>query len=142
MPAPKPDIRVKRVYEEASDSDGVRVLVDRLWPRGLTKEEARVDLWLKNVAPSTELRKWFHAHPEEREKFRQRYVAELRGKEAHEGVRELQKVLDEEAKVTLLCASRNLEYNNATVLRDVVAAKPQSVRSRSETAQKTRTRGA
>jgi len=74
-------IALKRVYESPSDSDGLRILVDRLWPRGLSKEAAGVDLWLRALAPSNELRKWFHAHPGRWKDFRRRYLTELRAPE-------------------------------------------------------------
>lgn len=119
-------IRVKRVYEEASSSDGKRVLVDRLWPRGLTKEEVRIDAWPRDLAPSNELRKWFHAHPEKKQEFRKRYVEELHGTAAREAFDGLENLIKNQGKVTLLFASKNLEYNNATVLREMVegAKKP------------------
>jgi len=87
MAARKAVIRVKRVYEEASPSDGIRVLVDRLWPRGLKKEEVRMDAWLRDLAPSNELRKWFHSHPEDEQEFRKRYVRELHGAAARRPAR-------------------------------------------------------
>ncbi len=80
---------VKRVYEAAFSSDGMRVLVDRLWPRGLTKEDAAVKLWLRELAPSDELRKWFHANPEGWSMFRRRYLKELAGAEASAAVDEV-----------------------------------------------------
>ena len=75
------NIKIKRVYEQPDKGDGVRILVDRLWPRGLTKEKARVDLWLKEIAPSTELRKWFDHDPEKWKSFRGRYETEIRHKD-------------------------------------------------------------
>jgi len=120
MAARKAVVSVKRVYEEAAPSDGVRVLVDRLWPRGLKKEAARVDAWLRDLAPSNQLRKWFHAHPEEQQPFRKRYVEELHGAGAHEALGALENLVRDEGKVTLLFASKNLEHNNATVLRDIL----------------------
>ena len=71
-------IKIKRVYEEPAQDDGMRILVDRLWPRGLTKQKAKIDLWLKDIAPSTELRKWFDHDPEKWEEFRKRYNEELK----------------------------------------------------------------
>ena len=79
-------VALKRVYAEPSPSDGARVLVDRLWPRGLTKEAAALDAWLRDLAPSDELRKWFHAHPQQWSKFREKYLKELRGKAAHDAL--------------------------------------------------------
>ena len=112
-------IALKRAYEEADANDGTRVLVDRLWPRGLSKERARVDAWLKEVAPSDELRRWFGHDPDKFAEFRKRYEAELAsesGKEAMTKLRELVK----RGHVTLLFAARDMEHNNAVVLRDVL----------------------
>ena len=126
MAARKPVVTVKRVYEQASPPDGVRVLVDRLWPRGLKKEEARIDAWLRDLAPSNELRKWFHAHSEKPQEFRKRYVQELHGAGARSALEGLENLVKDKGKVTLLFASKNVEYNNATVLREIVerAEKP------------------
>jgi len=112
-------VALKRAYEEADANDGSRVLVDRLWPRGLSKERARVDAWLKEVAPSDELRQWFGHDPDKFAEFRKRYEAELAsesGKEAMTKLRELVK----RGHVTLLFAARDMEHNNAVVLRDVL----------------------
>ena len=113
-------IALKRVYDDPSDSDGSRVLVDRLWPRGLSKAVARIDLWLRDLAPSNELRKWFHAHPEHWKEFRQRYLAELHAPAAEKALQQLYEALDRERTVTLLFASRQTEQNNATVLKEFV----------------------
>lgn len=120
MAGRNPRVRVKRVYEQASPSDGVRVLVDRLWPRGLKKKEARIDAWLRDLAPSNELRKWFHAHPTEQQEFRKRYLGELHGAVARESLGGLEKLVTDEGKVTLLFASKNVAYNNATVVQEIV----------------------
>jgi len=111
---------VKRVYEAASASDGVRVLVDRLWPRGLTKEEAAAKHWLRDLAPSNELRQWFHANPEAWPLFRKRYMKELVSPKASAAVEKLHKLADAKKKITLLYASRNTERNNATVLKELI----------------------
>ena len=113
-------IALKRVYDEPRDADGFRILVDRLWPRGLTKEAARVDLWLKDLAPSNELRKWFHAGPEQWKEFRQRYFAELQAPAAENALKALYQVLDRERRVTLLFASKETEQNNASVLKEFI----------------------
>lgn len=113
-------ISVKRVYDAPADSDGRRVLVDRLWPRGLTKEKAHLDAWLRDLAPSNELRKWFHSHPEHWKEFRQRYLTELRTAAATSALAELYQVLDQENPVTLLFASKSTDRNNATVLKEFV----------------------
>jgi uncharacterized protein YeaO (DUF488 family) len=118
------NVVVKRVYEAASRSDGVRVLVDRLWPRGLTKEAAAVKLWLRELSPSDELRKWFHANPDGWRMFRRRYLKELVGEEASAAVEKLHLLAEGKRRVTLLYASRNEEYNNATVLKELLEGMP------------------
>lgn len=111
-------VRIKRIYDEAEPADGVRVLIDRLWPRGLRKDEAGVDLWLKEAAPSTELRRWVHADPERFPEFRRRYLDELaQHPEVLDPVREH---LRERRTVTLLYASRDTERNHAVVLADLL----------------------
>ncbi|MCT8989741.1 DUF488 family protein [Chelativorans sp. SCAU2101] len=111
---------MKRIYEAAEEADGRRVLVDRLWPRGLSKERAEIHAWLKDLAPSDELRKWFHAHPEEWDEFRRRYFHELdMNQEAVSSLVELVK----EGVVTLLFSSARVEGNNAHVLRDYIQAR-------------------
>lgn len=115
-------IGVKRVYDAAASSDGVRVLVDRLWPRGLTKKDARVDHWLRDLAPSNELRKWFHAHREKWAEFRKKYLQELRGPEAAEALATLSDLFHAH-HVTLLFASKNTDQNNAVVLKEVMEGK-------------------
>ncbi len=107
--------QLKRAYEKPSREDGERVLVERLWPRGLTKERAKVDLWMKEIAPSPELRKWFEHDPEKWEAFRKKYWSELRGKS--DLVRTLQKKGRQET-VTLVYAARDQEHNGAVALKD------------------------
>ena len=107
-------IKLKRAYEKPARDDGERILVERLWPRGLTKLQAKVDLWLKDVAPSAELRKWFGHDPDRWGEFRRRYQKELRSKE------DLIKLLKRKAKagkITLIYAARDEEHNGALVLR-------------------------
>lgn len=107
------DIAIKRVYEPPSDNDGERVLVDRLWPRGLSKEKADVALWQKEIAPSTELRKWFDHDPAKWAEFQKRFRAELDGNA--EAVKELRD-LAAKGKVTLLYSAHDEVHNNAVVL--------------------------
>lgn len=107
-------IKLKRAYEKPSHDDGSRILVERLWPRGLTKERAAVDLWLKEVAPSPELRKWFGHDPAKWEQFQKRYWKELEEKE--EAVRQL-KEKGKQGIVTLVYAARDEEHNGALVLK-------------------------
>jgi uncharacterized protein YeaO (DUF488 family) len=111
-------IRIKRVYEPPEESDGMRILVDRLWPRGLSKEKAAVDLWLKDLAPSTELRKWFGHDPAKWPEFKRRYRAELSGKGE-----QLELLRDHMTKemVTLLYGARDEEHNEAVVLQEILA---------------------
>ena len=110
-------IRLKRVYEKPSRTDGLRILVDRLWPRGLTKQRAAVTWWLKDVAPSTELRKWFGHAPGKWKQFQTRYRKELRAKkDALELLREKSKT----HTVTLLYGARDEEHNEALVLKKVL----------------------
>ena len=110
-------IRIKRVYEKRSDADGMRILVDRLWPRGLTKEKAAVDLWFKNIAPSTELRKWFGHDPNKWKEFIKRYRMELKKN------KEQALLLKEQAgsgTVTLLYGAKDEQHNEAIVLKQVL----------------------
>lgn len=111
-------LNLKRVYEEPSSQDGCRVLVERLWPRGLSKERAALDLWLKDVAPSAELRKWFGHDPARWAEFRKRYLQELKTKE--DAIRVLEQKRKEGA-VTLLFAAHDLEHNGALVLQTLLA---------------------
>jgi len=113
-------IALKRVYDVPAKTDGTRVLVDRLWPRGLTKDRASVDAWLRELAPSDELRKWFHAHPEVWATFRRRYLRELTRPEATAALEELYRLADGRQQLTLLFASKNEARNNAVVLRDLL----------------------
>ena len=113
-------VAVKRVYEPPARGDGTRVLVDRLWPRGLSKERAAVDQWLRDLAPSDALRKWFHARPDAWSLFRKRYLKELARPECAPALDELYRLANRGKKLTLLFASRNEEYNNAVVLKDLL----------------------
>ncbi len=106
-------VKIKRVYEPAANTDGYRILIDRLWPRGLSKERARVDKWLKEVAPSTELRKWFNHEPEKWEAFREKYYAELSGSPTFT---ELQEDIHRHKTVTLLYGARDEQHNDAVAL--------------------------
>ena len=121
-------IQLKRAYDAPSETDGRRILVDRLWPRGLTKAKARIDLWLKEIAPSTELRKWFHREGDgaDRAEFRQRYLTELKNNsdeleclrsKAHEG------------PITLIYSARDREHNHAAILKETLAAPPSTRRA-------------
>ena len=113
----EPDIRLRRVYEEPTPHAGPRVLVDRLWPRGVSREDADLALWLRSVAPSDGLREWFGHEADRWEEFRERYRSELEGREA-----ELQRLeeLASQGPVTLVYAAKDEERNNAVVLREVL----------------------
>lgn len=113
-------IRLKRAYEKPEPEDGIRILVDRLWPRGLTKETAAIDLWLKEVAPSTELRKWFGHDPKKWRNFRSRYRTELG---QHRAPLQLIKSKAKEGMVTLIYGARDEEHNEAVVLKEVLTTK-------------------
>lgn len=104
---------VKRIYEPIASRDGYRILVDRLWPRGIKKEDADIDTWLKEVAPSTELRKWFHGGEGNFAEFRKKYLAELKQNPA---LKELKALIKEKKKVTLLYGAKNEEENHAIIL--------------------------
>jgi uncharacterized protein YeaO (DUF488 family) len=110
------EINLKRVYEKPTKEDGTRVLVDRLWPRGLTKQKAKIDLWLKDIAPSTELRKWFGHDPEKWKEFRKRYQKEL--KENKEQI-EILKEQKKKGTVTLVYGAKDEEHNEAIVLKEL-----------------------
>jgi uncharacterized protein YeaO (DUF488 family) len=110
-------IKIKRVYEKYDVNDGFRILVDRLWPRGLSKEEAKIDLWMKEIAPSDNLRKWFAHDPKKWEEFMKKYEEELR---KNENLNKLIKIIQEKKNVTLLYSAKNKEHNNAVVLKNVL----------------------
>lgn len=110
------DIKLKRAYEAPAQSDGMRILVDRLWPRGLSKARAAIDQWLKEVAPSNELRQWFGHDPEKWPEFRKRYRAELKDNPALAELRDLSR----KGTVTLVYAAKDELHNQAVVLRQVL----------------------
>jgi uncharacterized protein YeaO (DUF488 family) len=112
------NIQIKRVYEKSDAKDGFRILVDRLWPRGLTKEKAAADLWLKDIAPSTELRKWFNHDPEKWKEFQKKYQKELQ--ENKEAVSVLKEHL-KQGPVTLLYGAKDHEHNEAEVLKNFLS---------------------
>jgi uncharacterized protein YeaO (DUF488 family) len=111
-------IRIKRVYEQVASDDGFRILVDRLWPRGLSKERAKADLWLKDVAPSDGLRKWFSHETEKWADFKIKYETELKGKQ--ELLHRIKQAEKEKGTVTILYSAKDEEHNNAVVLSDVL----------------------
>ena len=118
--ASRPEIRVKRAYEEPEPGDGRRILVDRMWPRGVKKADAAIDHWAKAAAPSTELRKWYHHDPERWDEFRRRYFAELDANP--EAVAELREAIGD-GPATLVFSSKEERYNNAVALKEYLENK-------------------
>ena len=121
------DIKIKRIYSEPSADDGLRVFVDRLWARGLTKEKAEIDLWAKDIAPSTELRKWYGHDAEKFAEFKKKYFAEL---DANEKAKDFLSAISAcKGTVTLLFAAKNGEYSNAAVLAEWIRGKVEQITS-------------
>lgn len=112
-------IRIKRIYEEPSEDDGLRILIDRLWPRGISKERANLDRWEKDLAPTTELRHWFGHDPNKWDEFQERYRAELADK--GEALTQIKRDASK-GVVTLLYAAKDEEHNNAVVLKQYIEA--------------------
>ncbi|MFX0575137.1 DUF488 domain-containing protein [Nocardia nepalensis] len=120
----------RRIYEAPIPSDGTRVLVDRVWPRGIRKADAHLDEWMRDIAPSTELRKWYGHQPERFDEFRRRYLAELRDAQHRDAVAHLREIASEHP-VTLLTATRDVDHSQAAVLADWIAAQANSPGERS-----------
>jgi uncharacterized protein YeaO (DUF488 family) len=118
--APRTLILIKRAYEPPEAGDGLRILIDRLWPRGLTKAKLKLDAWPKHLSPSNELRKWYRHDPEKFSEFRKRYVAEL--KQQGDGLDELRAAVKGQT-VTLLTSTKELDLSHATVLRELLAGR-------------------
>jgi uncharacterized protein YeaO (DUF488 family) len=114
-------INIKRAYDAAEKTDGYRILVDRLWPRGISKEKAGIDLWLKGIAPSDDLRKWFGHDPERWPEFKTKYRAELANR--RELLQELKQLESEHGTITLVYAAKDEAHNDAVVLKDVLGEK-------------------
>lgn len=114
------EIRVKRIYEKPTSDDGYRILVDRLWTRGMTKAAAKIDLWAKELTPSHELRKWFHEAPDRQAEFEQRYRAEL--DKRHSDVTALLESLNDHKVLTLITAAKDIQHGHATVLMSYLNA--------------------
>lgn len=114
---PAGNIRLKRAYEPPSPQDGARILVDRLWPRGISKQEAELELWMKDISPSNELRKWYNHDASRQDEFRRRYAHEL---EAHPDLMEDLRERARKGLVTLVYSARDETLNNAVVLRDLL----------------------
>jgi uncharacterized protein YeaO (DUF488 family) len=115
---PAKNLKIKRAYDRPAAADGTRILVDRLWPRGVKKEEAAIDLWAKDLAPSTDLRKWFGHDPKRWTEFKRRYTAELR---QHAELLDDLRALADRGRVTLIYAARDQEHNEAVIIRDMLA---------------------
>lgn len=111
-------IKLKRIYEPYDKKDGYRILVDRLWPRGVSKEKAHLDLWLKDIAPSTELRKWFNHDPKKWNGFQKKYQTEL--KTNKEVFAELKKIVKQNKLVTLLYAAKDETHNEAVIIKELL----------------------
>ncbi|RDW22327.1 DUF488 domain-containing protein [Oceanobacillus arenosus] len=113
-------IKIKRIYEEVNDDDGVRVLVDRLWPRGIAKKDAKLDYWLKDIGPTPDLRKAFHQGELNFSVFRKRYVEQLKNGEQLEALGKLKDIVAEHKIVTLLFAAKDVENNQARILQEIL----------------------
>lgn len=109
-------VTIKRIYEDYDEKDGYRILVDRVWPRGIKKADVHLDKWLKEIAPSTELRKWFNHKPEKFQIFKEKYEVELQTEPAKSAVAELLTIIKKEEKVTLLYGAKDERCNQAAVL--------------------------
>lgn len=114
-------IQLKRAYDSVEESDGCRVLVDRLWPRGISKEDLKLTAWIKEIAPSDELRQWFEHDPEKFKEFQKRYFAELKRNE--EPLRELQRLSNNCDRLTLVYGAKDREHNNAVALKEYLQTK-------------------
>jgi uncharacterized protein YeaO (DUF488 family) len=119
MTRQKSKVALKRVYEEPEPDDGTRVLVERLWPRGFSKQRAQVDLWLKEIAPSSELRTWYSHDPAKFAEFRQRYETELTSEAGQAALAQLRELV-KQGPVTLVFAAHDAEHSNAAVLQDLL----------------------
>lgn len=114
-------VKIKRIYEEQADNDGLRILVDRVWPRGMSKEDAKLDHWLKEVGPSNDLRKWFGHDPDKFNDFKKKYKEELKSGDQQEELEELKKLTKKHnKKLTLLYGARDEKYNQASVLKEIL----------------------
>ena len=107
-------IKIKRIYEDFSELDGYRILIDKLWPRGISKENAKVDLWIKEIAPSNDLRKWYRDNPEKREQFQKKYLLEIKNSSL---LTEIKKTVHEQKTITLLSASKDPKPTHAMILQ-------------------------
>ena len=111
-------IKIKRIYDSYSKTDGYRILVDRLWPRGISKEHAKVNLWIKEIAPSNDLRKWYHNNLEKRDQFQKKYLVELKDKS--DSIKEVKQIINEQKTITLLSASKEPQPIHVIVLQNIL----------------------
>ena len=123
MTTQKFSVALKRAYDEPMASDGTRVLVERLWPRGISKERAHIDLWLKEIAPSTELRKWYNHDVQKFQEFRRRYESELQSESAQKTLAQLREIA-KQGQLTLILAARDVEHSSAAILQELLLANP------------------
>ena len=108
-------IKIKRIYDDYSKTDGYRILVDRLWPRGISKEHAKVDLWIKEITPSNDLRKWYHDNLDKRDQFQKKYIIEI--EKNSDSLNEIKKTIQDQKTITLLSASKDPQPIHAIVLQ-------------------------
>lgn len=108
-------IKIRRIYEDYSETDGFRILIDRLWPKGISKELAKIDLWIKEIAPSNDLRKWYSQNSEKAKQFQKKYITELEGN--RNSLNEIKKIIKDQKTITLLYASKDSELIHAIVLQ-------------------------
>ncbi|MGM0219774.1 DUF488 domain-containing protein [Enterococcus sp. AZ126] len=113
-------IQIKRAYEKTNTNDGYRILVDRMWPRGMSKEKEHLDLWLKDIAPSNELRKWFNHEPDKFPVFKEKYKTELKSGDAKIAFQTLLKIIKEYPVVTMIYSAKDEVHNNAIVLKEII----------------------
>ncbi len=111
-------IKIKRIYEEPTKDDGYRILIDRLWPRGISKERAKIDLWIKDIAPSNDLRKWYSHNSEKTKQFQKKYITELKGNS--DSLNEVKKIISDQKTITLLYASKDSKPIHAIVLQQTL----------------------
>jgi len=108
-------IKIKRIYEDSSETDGYRILIDRLWPRGISKEPAKIDLWIKEIAPSNDLRKWYHDNLEKRDQFQKKYIIET--EKNSDSLNKIKKIINDQKIITLLYASKDPKPIHAIILQ-------------------------
>jgi uncharacterized protein YeaO (DUF488 family) len=111
-------IKIKRIYEDSSETDGYRILIDRLWPRGISKERAKIDLWIKEIAPSNDLRKWYSHNSEKAKQFQKKYITELN--DNSDSLNEVKQIIKDQKTITLLYASRDSKPIHVIILQQTL----------------------